>query len=68
MASELKLRVGEMTGYAPSVAGYPANMQPALAYASTVSGEAGKRAWALFMARAVKPDYGIGPQFAIVPR
>jgi hypothetical protein len=24
--------------------------------------------WAQFMARSVKPDYGVSPQFAIVPR
>jgi hypothetical protein len=43
-------------------------MQPALAYAASVGGEAGRKAWARFMARSVKPDYGEGPQFAIVPR
>jgi len=68
MAAALKLRVGEMTGYSASESGYPSNMQPALAYAADVLGEAGRKAWQQFMARSVKPDYGKGPQFAIVPR
>ena len=68
MASALKLRPGEMTGYASASAGFPSNMQPALAYAADALGEPGKKAWARFMARSVKPDYSIGAQFAIVPR
>jgi hypothetical protein len=68
MASALKLRVGEMTGYSSGDSGYPSNMQPALAYAADVLGEPGRKAWRRFMARSVKPDYGLGPQFAIVPR
>lgn len=68
MAAKLKLRTGEMTGYSTADAGYPSNMQPALAYAADVLGEDGKKAWRQFMARSVKPDYGLGPQFAIVPR
>lgn len=68
MADELKLHVGEMTGYSPVVTGFPANMQPALAY-SVDSGVAGaSKAWAIFKQRAQQPDYGNGPQFAIVPR
>lgn len=68
LAALLKLRVGEMTGYASAEGGYPSNMQPALAYAADALGEEGMRAWRRFMARSVKPDYGKGPQFAIVPR
>ncbi|MCS0591012.1 hypothetical protein ACFQ09_15235 [Massilia norwichensis] len=68
MASKLGLKVGEMKGYASSTEGYPANMQPALAYAATVGGSAGKSAWTVFANRSVKPNYGTGPQFAIVPR
>jgi hypothetical protein len=68
MAAALKLKVGEMTGYSSSETGFPSNMQPALAYAADAGGDAGRKAWALFMARSVKPDYGQGPQFAIVPR
>ena len=68
MAAAFKLRTGEMTGYSHGNAGYPSNMQPALAYAATALGEPGKKAWQVFMARSVKPDYGTGAQFAIVPR
>ncbi|GAB3456200.1 hypothetical protein GCM10027321_09780 [Massilia terrae] len=68
MAAVLKLKAGEMTGYSSSETGFPSNMQPALAYAADVAGEAGEKAWKVFMARSVKPDYGDGPQFAIVPR
>lgn len=68
MASSLKLKVGEMTGYSYSTMGYPSNMQPALAYAADAGGTAGAKAWSVFMNRSVKPDYGTSPQFAIVPR
>ncbi|MFC0251148.1 RIFT barrel domain-containing protein [Massilia consociata] len=68
MAAALKLRTGEMTGYSSGHSGYPSNMQPALAYAADALGEPGRKAWQQFMARSVKPDYGAGPQFAIVPR
>lgn len=68
MASFLKLKVGEMTGYSSSDKGYPSNMQPALAYSTQVSGANGKTAWNKFMNRTVKPDYSFAPQFAIIPR
>jgi hypothetical protein len=68
MAAALKQNSGDMGGYAAAVTGFPSNMQPALAYAADAGGAAGRKAWALFMARSVKPDYGEGPQFAIVPR
>lgn len=68
MANYFGLQIGEMTGYSSSAVGYPSNLQPALAYSSSVSGVAGKLAWALFAARANKPDYSTGPQFDIVPR
>jgi hypothetical protein len=68
MAGSLGLQVGEMTGYSYSNVGYPSNMQPALAVAADIGGATGKKAWAQFMARSVKPDYRYGPQFAIVPR
>lgn len=67
-ATALKLKVGEMTGYAAATAGYPANMQPALAMSASVSGAEGAKAWNVFMSRSVKPDYSTAPQFAIVPR
>jgi hypothetical protein len=68
MATALKLKVGEMTGYSSAATGYPSNMQPALAYAADALGAQGKAAWTVFMNRSVKPNYGIAPQFAIVPR
>lgn len=68
MASVLKLKIGEMTGYASSATGYPSNMQPALAYGAAAHGAVGKQAWNIFAARPVKPDYSKAPQFAIVPR
>jgi hypothetical protein len=68
MAQALKVKRGEMTGYSDSTAGFPANLQPALAYAADAGGKAGQEAWRKFMARSVKPDYGKAPQFAIVPR
>lgn len=68
MASALKLRVGEMTGYSTSEIGYPSNMQPAMAFAATAGGAGGAAAWSVFNSRTVKPNYGVGPQFAIVPR
>ena len=68
MAQLLKLKVGEMTGYSSNNAGFPSNMQPALAYAADAGGKEGKDAWKVFSARTVKPDYANGPQFAIIPR
>lgn len=68
MAAKLGLKQGEMTGYSSATAGYPSNMQPALAYAADVGGAEGKKAWSVFMSRSVKPDYSTAPQFSIVPR
>jgi len=68
MAAALKVRPGEMAGYGSSTAGYPSNMQPALAYAADATGAVGRKAWDTFMARSVKPDYNSSAQFAIVPR
>ena len=68
MATNLGLKVGQMTGYSDGDSGYPSNMQPALAYSADVNGAIGKTAWSVFMGRSVKPNYGLGPQFAIVPR
>ena len=68
MASSLQLGLGEMTGYSTSAAGFPSNMQAALAYGADVGGKPGADAWALFMSRSAKPSYAAEPQFAIVPR
>lgn len=59
---------GQMVGYADSIEGYPANMQPALAVVAASGVENGAKAWQVFDGRAVKPDYRKGPQWAIVPR
>ena len=68
MATNYGASVGDMGNISDGYMGYPSNMQPALAY-SVDSGIANaKTAWTLFMGRTVKPDYGIGAQFAIVPR
>ncbi len=68
MAAALKLAPGEMSGSSNSTTGIPSTMQPALAYSAGAAGDSGRKAWERFMARSVKPDYGTGPQFAIVPR
>jgi hypothetical protein len=68
MAAALELKAGEMTGYSSSSAGYPSNMQPALAYAVDAKIAGADAAWKLFAGRSVQPDYGTGAQFAIVPR
>lgn len=59
---------GQMWGYSASTQGYPANMQPALAMAADSGIPGAAEAWATFDGRTAKPDYGYGPQFAIVPR
>jgi hypothetical protein len=68
MAQALKLKPGEMMGYASSPIGSAAIIQPALAYGADAGGEAGSRAWALYSRRSIKPDYSGAPQYAIVPR
>jgi hypothetical protein len=68
MATALGLKVGEMTGYSSSDTGFPSNMQPGLAYSVDTGIVNSAKAWQVFMDRSVKPDYGKGPQFAIIPR
>jgi hypothetical protein len=67
-ASAMGIQVNEMANLGPFTMGYPANMQPAVAYAANAGGAQGKAAWAVFANRVNKPDYRYGPQFAIVPR
>jgi hypothetical protein len=62
------LVAGEMTGYSSGEEGYPSNMQPALAIAVDLGAPLAAEAWAKFQARPVKPDYGKGPAYAIIPR
>ncbi|MDM5179587.1 hypothetical protein PO883_20570 [Massilia sp. DJPM01] len=59
---------GEMTGYASSQEGFPANMQPAVAMAASTGIPNARAAWDVFAKRTIKPDYSQRPQFAIVPR
>jgi len=68
MAAATNRKPGDMGGYAGTPLGFPSNLQPALAYAADIGGDAGRKAWERFMSRSVKPDYGRAPQFAIVPR
>lgn len=60
--------IGRMGGLSDSNMGYPANMQPALAVAAQFGVNKADEAWNRFESRAAKPDYRVGPQFAIVPR
>lgn len=57
-----------MTGYNDLISGFPANMQPAVAYCATFNAPSGDDAWLVFDARMQKPDYNLGPQFGIEPR
>jgi hypothetical protein len=59
---------GDIDGYPASTDGYPANYQPGLAFAVDSGYPGGATAWAKFMARPTKPNYGLAPQFAILPR
>ncbi len=61
-------RKGQMMGYADSNSGFPSNMQPALAVSAGSGIPNAKEAWNIFINRGVKPNYGAGPQWAIVPR
>ena len=68
MATAMGLAVGEMAGYANVIDGYPAYLQPALAYSVDSGNGSARTAWTAFQGRAVKPNYAEGAQFAIVPR
>jgi hypothetical protein len=59
---------GAMTGYPTSPMGFPANMQPALAYAKDSGIANSTAAWNQYSVRQMKPDYSDNPQFAIIPR
>jgi len=68
MATAMGLAVGEMSGYANVIDGYPAYLQPALAYSVDSGNGSARTAWTAFQGRSVKPNYAEGAQFAIVPR
>ncbi|MBI5430578.1 MAG: putative Ig domain-containing protein [Nitrosomonadales bacterium] len=59
---------GQMPRYSTSAAGYPSNMQPALAVSVDNGATNASAAWLQFQARTVKPNYSTEPQWAIVPR
>ncbi len=63
-----KFKIGEMEGYSASPMGYPANLQPALAYLVDFGLPASDTAWDRLYNRSVFPDYSFYPQFAITPR
>lgn len=61
-------KIGEMIGYSDSPAGYPANLQPALAIINDYKAPLAKESWAVFNGRTVKPDYVPFPVWSIIPR
>jgi len=61
------IKPGDMANISSGTAGYPANMQPALAYAVNSGIPESGEAWKLFESRTVKPDYRFAPTFSIVP-
>jgi hypothetical protein len=67
MATALGITPGEMWGYAKAPDGYPSNMQPALAAAVDAGVAGADAAWQRYAGRAVKPDFGAYPNWAIVP-
>lgn len=67
-AAGIKWKLGRMSGYADSVEGYPANMQPALATAVTLGVPGAAEAWEKYESRVDKPSWSKGAQFNIVPR
>lgn len=68
MADALGVPLNAMAGYPADVGGFPANMQPAVAYAATYGTPGADNAWTVLDARSAKPDYNTGPQFSITPR
>lgn len=69
MATALATTLNGMTGYPTDpMAGRPANLQPALAYAVTHGASGSGDAWLIFDNRASKPNYNLAPQWCIVPR
>lgn len=57
-----------IVGYPDSAIGFVANMQPALAYAVTLSYPGAAAAWTTYQGRTTKQNYSGLPEFAIVPR
>lgn len=68
MATALKTEVGAIPGWEHTPAGYPSNLQPAIAVAADSGTRDGQKAWKRFINRSIKPDYRGYPNWAIVPR
>jgi Chitobiase/beta-hexosaminidase C-terminal domain len=68
VSGEGNIQAGEMIGYSDSAAGFPSNMQPALAVAVASGVSNAQAAWVKFINRTDKPNYSLEPQWAIVPR
>lgn len=68
LASYPSLLPGDIDGYPTSESGYPSNYQPALAAAVDSGYPGAATAWAKFISRPTKPNYGVGAQFAVLPR
>lgn len=68
MAQAIGTQQNAFGGYPDSPEGYPANMQPAVAYCATYDMPSGDDAWTVFDGSTVKPRFNDGPQFAIIPR
>ncbi|MEO7104732.1 MAG: hypothetical protein ABIZ09_00015, partial [Rhodoferax sp.] len=66
------VQAGEMSGYAYSATGFPANFQIGVAAAADSGLPNAQGAWTLFDSRSVKPSgndaYNDFPNFAVVPR
>lgn len=62
------IKLNEMVGFANAPAGFPSNMQPAIAAAAQLGVKDGVKAWNLFINRSVKPDYRTDPTWAVIPR
>lgn len=66
------MQPGEMSGYADSATGFPANFQIGVAAAANSGLPNAQTAWSIFDSRSVKPSgsmaYNNYPNFAIVPR
>lgn len=58
----------EMSGFAGSPTGFPANFQIGLAHAVDADVPGGAEAWRLFAGRSHVPDYDNAPTFDVIPR
>lgn len=66
--STTKWKQGAIGGYPDWGMGFAANYQPALAAAVDIGYPGADDAWLVYSNRAVKQNWGVDPQFAVVPR